>query len=329
MALRSVASVFRSGLFNDRVAVVTGGATGIGRAIASELALLGSKVVIASRNEERLRATADSISAADGVAHPVEFVVCNIRKDDEVANLMETAVSRCGAIDFLVNNGGGQFPSPASAINRKGWNAVIDTNLTGTFTCCREAYTTWMADNGGVIVNIVADMWKGFPGMCHTGAARAGVDNMTKTLSVEWAASGVRVNSVAPGVIYSASALSNYDDPTLFQQYIPHIPAKRLGTPEEVSAAVLFLLSPAGGFITGETIRVDGGSSLFSQAWPIPPHTTSEPYGDLPEELTSKPQLEAARARKAAGKAASQARAADAAASAAESADGGAPRSKL
>lgn len=188
---------------------------------------------------------------------------------------------------YLVT-GGGQFPSPAEAISTKGWQAVIETNLTGTFLCCREAFAAYMGKHGGSIVSIVADMWNGFPGMSHTGAARAGVENLTKTLAVEWAPHGIRVNAVAPGVIYSDTAAANYADPQLLQSYIPHVPAKRLGTPEEVSASVLFLLSPAAAYITGETVRVDGASSIYRANWPIAPHGNSEPYGELPASCRSK-----------------------------------------
>lgn len=194
-------------------------------------------------------------------------------------NLISTTLSRFGKLDFLVNNGGGQFPSPASDIRLKGWNAVIETNLTGTFLCCREAYNQWMGDHGGVIINIIADMWKGFPSMSHTGAARAAVDNLTKSLSIEWADKGVRINAVAPGSsIYSETAAANYGSPDVFNRYIPKIPAKRLGTVEEVSAAVCFLLSPAASFITGETMKVDAGASLYSTYWEIPDHKKMPAY---------------------------------------------------
>lgn len=179
-----------------------------------------------------------------------------------------------GRIDYLVNNGGGQFVSPAEHITTKGWKAVIDTNLTGTFLCSREVYRSWMKENGGAIVNIVADMWKGFPGMAHTGAARAAVDNLTKSLAIEWAENGVRVNSVAPGVIFSESAVANYKElgPQIFKGYVSKIPAKRLGVPEEVASVVCFLLSPAASFISGETVKVDAGQSLYTSPWEIPDH---------------------------------------------------------
>ncbi|XP_048389764.1 peroxisomal trans-2-enoyl-CoA reductase isoform X2 [Stegostoma tigrinum] len=196
----AVRSVFRAALFRDRVVVVTGGGTGIGTAIAAELLGLECNVVIASRKIERLRETAEQLSASilPSNSAKITAIQCNIRKEDEVRNLMKETLQLHGRIDYLANNAGGQFPSPTEHITAKGWNAVIETNLTGTFYCCREVYAAWMKENGGTIVNIVADMWKGFPGMSHTGAARAAVDNLTKSLAIEWAASGVRVNAVAP-----------------------------------------------------------------------------------------------------------------------------------
>ncbi|KAK3597246.1 hypothetical protein CHS0354_005005 [Potamilus streckersoni] len=276
-----VASVFRPALFKGKVAIVTGGGTGIGKAITQELLHLGCKVMIASRNEERLKAAAklmqDQLKC--NTSAELAHMQCNIRKEEQVKDLISSTLSRFGKLDFLVNNGGGQFPSPASGISLKGWHAVIETNLTGTFLCCREAFNQYMADHGGVIVNIIADMWKGFPGMSHTGAARAGVDNLTKSLSIEWAHHGVRINSVAPGSsIYSETAAANYGDPNIFEATIPLVPAKRLGTVEEVSAAVCFLLSPAAAFISGETLRVDAGASLYSSRWTIPDHSKTPAY---------------------------------------------------
>jgi NAD(P)-dependent dehydrogenase (short-subunit alcohol dehydrogenase family) len=136
-------------------------------------------------------------------------IQCNIREEESIKACIQESISHFGTINFLINNAGGQFPSPAEMINRKGWHAVIETNLTGTFFMAQEAFNQVFQKKGGVIVNVIANMWNGFPMMSHTGAARAGVDNLTKSLAVEWGRHGVRVNSVAPGVIHS-SGLDNY-----------------------------------------------------------------------------------------------------------------------
>lgn len=276
---REVRSIFRPNLFKKKVAIVTGGATGIGHAIVSELLYLGCHVIIASRKVERLQAATENFQKQIPASScsEINYVKCNIREEEEVKNLISTTLSKYGKLDYLINNGGGQFLSPSENITLKGWKAVIETNLTGTFLCCREAYNQYMKENSGVIVNIIADMWKGLPLMSHTGAARAGVCNLTKSLAVEWAESGVRINCVAPGIIFSETAAANYQE-NIFQALIPQIPAKRLGKPEEVSAAVCFLLSPAAAYITGETIKVDGASSLYSSLFHVPEHTQMPAY---------------------------------------------------
>jgi citronellol/citronellal dehydrogenase len=177
-------------------------------------------------------------------------------------------VGELGRVDLLVNNAGGQFPSPAIAMSDKGWDAVIDTNLSGTFRMTRAVVNEAMAtQQSGAVVNIIAQMWNGFPMMSHTGAARAGVDNLTKSLGFELAQLGVRVNAVAPGVILS-SGVDSYAEAfqQAFHDSVHYIPAGRLGTMREVAAAVVFLLSPAAGFITGTTLRVDGGEPLFGSS---------------------------------------------------------------
>lgn len=280
----AVASIFRPGLFNHKVAIVTGGGTGIGKAISVELLELGCNVVISSRKVEKLKSAVEELRTKISSSNPatVTSVPCNIRNEDEVKTLVSEVIKQYGRIDFLVNNGGGQFTSPAENMSSKGWKAVVDTNLNGTFHCCKEVYTAWMKQHGGVIVNIIADMWKGFPGMAHTGAARAGVDNLTKSLAIEWASSGVRVNAIAPGTIFSKTAMENYKDfgPSLFKNFIPFSPAKRLGVPEEISSAVCFLLSPGASFISGATLRVDAGQSLYKTVWEIPDHCA---WPDPPE----------------------------------------------
>ncbi len=254
-------SAFRPGLFENQVHLVTGGGTGIGRCIAHELASLGSTVVVTGRTEESLEQVVGEIAQAGGKA---EFRLMNIRDQEMVDQVVQDVVATHGRLDGLVNNAGGQFPVQAAELKPKGWNAVIDTNLNGTWWVTQAAYHHAFAEHGGAIVNIVADVWMGIPGMVHSGAARAGVMNMTMTLAAEWAGQHVRVNSVAAGPILS-SGLATYPE-KVQKQFLNEVqvtPASRLGTESEISAAVVFLLSPAAGFVSGENMKVDGASPMF------------------------------------------------------------------
>jgi NADP-dependent 3-hydroxy acid dehydrogenase YdfG len=180
-------SVFSPNLFAGQVVIVTGGGSGIGRCAAHELAALGAQVALVGRKVEKLQKVADEITEDGG---RVSFHVCDIRQEDVVKQTVAAIVSAHGSISGLVNNAGGQFMTPLEAITAKGWEAVVNTNLTGGFLMARECYLQSMNKNGGAIVNIVADMWGSMPGMGHSGAARAGMVSFTETAAVEWAARG-------------------------------------------------------------------------------------------------------------------------------------------
>lgn len=259
-------TIFNSGLFSDKVALVTGGGTGIGLRMARELGRLGAKVVIASRKMEKLEAGLDVLKQDAVEAFAVE---CNIRDEESIKVCVKTCIEKFGGIDILINNGGGQFPSPAELLNRKGWHAVVETNLTGTFFLTQEVYNASMKKNGGSIVNILMDNRNGFPMMAHSAAARAGVENLTKTLANEWGRSGVRINSVLPGTIDS-SGLKSYapEFQEMVRGYGKNNQTYRLGTEAEVAAAVVFLCSPGASFITGVSLPVDGGQSLYNPLFP-------------------------------------------------------------
>jgi citronellol/citronellal dehydrogenase len=187
-----------------------------------------------------------------------------------VKGLVAETAGKHGAIHGLVNNAGGQFPAPLMATGKKGFEAVVATNLTGGFLMMREIFLQSMMKHGGAIVNMAADMWNGMPGMGHSGAARAGMVNLTKTAAFEWAFAGVRVNCVAPGWIAS-SGLDRYEGAAkaIIPNLAKHVPMKRLGLEAEVSAAICFLLSPGAAFITGVTLPIDGGGPLGNDLFPM------------------------------------------------------------
>ncbi len=258
--------LFRPGLFDGEVAIVTGGGTGIGRTVARELGLLGAKIAIAGRRPEPLEETRAALES-EGIQ--VLARTCDIRKPEEVAAYVAAVKERFGEITILVNNAGGQFPSPAEHIAPKGFEAVVRNNLLGTWTMTHAVATGAMIPaKRGRIVNITAQVERGFPGMVHTGAARAGVQNMTKTLAVEWACHGIRVNCVAPGVI-KTSGTAQYPDEFL-EAARKSIPLKRLGGEEEVSHLIVYLCSRVADYVTGQTFLIDGGQSLWSSPWDIP-----------------------------------------------------------
>lgn len=261
----SYRSVFAPGLLAGQVVVVTGGGSGIGRCTAHELAALGAQVVLLGRSADKLRAVQDEITADGGQA---SHAVCDIRQESAVQQAVADIVARHGPIDGLVNNAGGQYITPAEKISAKGWQAVVDTNLTGGFLMARECFVQSMQAHGGAIVNIVADIWGSMPGMAHSGAARAGMVGFTETAAAEWARHGVRVNAVAPGYIAS-SGMDHYPPEAgdMLRGMPRTVPLGRFGTEAEVSAAIVFLLSPAASFISGSMLRVDGARPQARMGW--------------------------------------------------------------
>jgi citronellol/citronellal dehydrogenase len=258
-------SVFTKGLFKGKVMVVTGGGSGIGRCTAHELAALGAQVVLIGRKLEKLQNVQQEIVEDGGLA---DFHVCDIRSEDTVKQVIAAIVAQHGKIDGLVNNAGGQYVTPLEAISLKGWEAVVNTNLTGGFLMARECYLQSMRARGGAIVNIVADIWGSMPGMGHSGAARAGMVSLTETAAVEWAHSGVRVNAVAPG--YIASSGMDHYPPEVGATLVAKrklVPLGRFGTEAETAAGIVFLLSPAASFISGTTMRIDGARPQSRLGW--------------------------------------------------------------
>ena len=258
-------SVFTPGLLKGQVLMVTGGGSGIGRCTAHELASLGAHVVLVGRNPDKLTATAQEITSDGGQA---SWHSTDIRREDDVKAMVTQVVQQLGRIHGLVNNAGGQYISPLASTSAKGWQAVIDTNLTGGFLVARECFNQSMQAHGGAVVNIVADMWGSMPGMGHSGAARAGMVSFTETAALEWAAHGVRVNAVAPGYIAS-SGMDHYPPEAgpMLREMRQTVPQGRFGTEAETSAAIVFLLSPAASFISGTVLRVDGARPQMRMGW--------------------------------------------------------------
>ncbi|HQV78138.1 MAG TPA: SDR family oxidoreductase [Chitinophagales bacterium] len=254
--------MFQKDLFKDKIVLVTGGGSGIGYSIAKEYLSLGAIVYIASRNAEKIEKAVSELKRIGDV----RAAIADIRETEHIEALAQKIKEEAGRLDILVNNAGGQFPSAAENISYNGFRAVITNNLIGTFYVTQiMAKTFFIPQKEGNIVNIIANIYKGFPGMVHTGAARAGVDNLTKTLAIEWVRFNIRVNAVAPGIIRS-SGMDTYP-PQIIEGIESSIPNKRMGTTEEVAYPVVFLSSPMASYISGETLYVDAGNRLWGDQW--------------------------------------------------------------
>jgi citronellol/citronellal dehydrogenase len=285
-------SIYAPQLFKGQTLIVTGGGSGIGRCVAHELASLGATVALWGRTAEKLEAVQKEIIEDGGQAsiHP-----CDIREEAQVIAAIDDVLAQHGRIDGLVNNAGGQYRTAMDTISTRGFEAVVRNNLTGGFIVMREVYLRWMKQHGGAIVNIIADIWHGWPDYAHSGAARGGMLTLSETAACEWAESGVRVNLVAPGGIAS-SGFDTYtpEAKAKILEYPPTVPLQRYGTEAELAAAVVFLLSPGAAYITGTCIRVDGGTPNARGTWKLKPHQRSQPFegfhrAKLPEMLGGKP----------------------------------------
>lgn len=263
--LATLPTVYRDGLLKDQVVLVTGGGSGIGRGIAFLSARLGAEVVICGRTESRLVETCDAIEQATG-RRPMHQVA-SIRDPEAVDAMLDAVFARYGRLDHLINNAGGQFPQDAIDFSRKGWLAVIDLNLNGTWWMTQGAAQRWR-DNGqsGNVISIVANVERGMPQAAHTCAARAGVIYLSKTLATEWAPLNIRVNTIAAGVIesegfrvYPKEALKRFHDAN---------PMKRRGDVWDVAEGCVYLMAPSADFITGEMLVIDGGQAQNGAVWP-------------------------------------------------------------
>ena len=262
--LAELPTVYRSDLFKGKTVVVTGAGSGFGLAIACLFARLGADIAITGRNEERLERARRFLAGFGGRVHQSRF---NIREPDACRAFVGETWEALGRLDVVVNNAGGQFPQAALDFKPKGWAAVIDNNLNGTWYMMQAAAQAWVErKSGGNIVNIVADFWRGMPGIAHTAAARAGVTYASKTVAVEWAPHAIRVNCVAPGC-HETSGFAHYP-PEGAATYKQANPMLRVGDAWDVAEACVYLAAPSAKFITGEVLTVDGGQQLWGDPWP-------------------------------------------------------------
>ena len=275
--------IFQPGLLDGQVAIVSGGGSGLGRATALELAALGARVVVCGRREEPLDETASL--AEDG---RVEARSCDIREEDQVAALVDGVMERHGRIDLLVNNAGGQYMSPAEDITPKGFRTVIRLNVEGTWLMTHAVATRAMMPDvrGGKILNVTLSPHHGLPGMAHSSAARAAVENLTRVLSIEWARFGVRLTAVAPGPFATETLMTKYPTPVV-EGVAGTVPLQRMGTEQEFAWLVAYLASPGGDFLSGAILTLDGGRDNWFGAWP-PVGITGESGTPLAEERRPK-----------------------------------------
>jgi len=280
MAESSRSQVFREGLLEDQVCLVSGAGSGLGREIALELARLGAAVVGCGRRPEPLEETAE---LAAGLPGSFAHEQLDIRDEDAVAALVDGVLERHGRLDVLVNNAGGQFLSPAEAITPKGFRTVVELNVEGTWLMTHAAATrAFIPQGGGKVLSVTLSPHNGMPGMVHSGAARAAVENMMRTLAIEWARFGIRTVALAAGQFATETLLTKYPQ-AVVDNLERSIPLQRAGRAEEMAWLVAYLASPAGDFFSGTTITIDGARDNWAGPWP-PPAIADESGTPLAEE---------------------------------------------
>jgi citronellol/citronellal dehydrogenase len=271
-------TIFADGLLDGQVAIVTGGGGGLGRATALELAACGATVVVAGRRVEPLEQTV--ALAPPGRCHAVG---CDIRREDRVDAMVERVLADHGRIDTLVNNAGGQYMSPAESINPKGFRTVIELNVVGTWLVTHAVATKAMIPAGaGKVVNVTLSPHHGLPGMAHSSASRAAVENLTRVLAIEWARFNIRLVAVASGHFATETLMTKYPKPVV-EGVAGTVPLRRLGRPEEQAWLIAFLASPAGDYHSGSVITIDGARDDWYGAWP-PQGLTDESGAPLAED---------------------------------------------
>lgn len=274
--------IFAPGLLDGQVVVVTGGGSGLGRATAIELAALGARVVVAGRRQEPLDETVNLCEGGRCQAR-----VLDIREEDQVDAFVDGVLESHGRIDTLVNNAGGQYMTPAEDISPKGFRTVVRLNFEGTWLMTHAVATKAMIPaDGGKVVNVTLSPHHGLPGMVHSSAARAAVENMTRALSIEWARFNIRLTAIASGH-FATDALKKYPQP-VYEGVARTVPLQRLGEPEEQAWLVAFLASPAGDYFSGAILTLDGARDNWFGPWP-PPGLTDEGGRPLAEERRPKP----------------------------------------
>lgn len=262
--LSELPTVYRSDLFKGKVVVVTGAGSGFGEAIACLYARLGADLAISGRNADKLESARAFFATFGGRVLARPF---NIRDAAACEAFIDDIWNEFGRLDVLINNAGGQFPQAALDFKVKGWNAVIDNNLNGTWYMMQSVARQWVARKAaGNIINIVADVWRGMPGIAHTAAARAGVIYASKSVAVEWAPHDIRVNCIAPGCL-ETSGFAVYP-PEGAKTYYEANPMKHPGDAWDVAEACAYLAASSGKFITGEVLTIDGGQQLWGDPWP-------------------------------------------------------------